>query len=58
VGEVVDGSHYIAPRAYLMDPATRALFVQAQASDNLVALIGGIHWPVNGGAADIFIFRT
>jgi hypothetical protein len=58
VGEVVDGSHYIAPRAYLMDPATRALFVQAQARDNLVALIGGIHWPVNGGAADIFIFRT
>lgn len=55
-GDVVEGRHYVGPRAGLMDPATRALFVQAQAGNNLVTLIGGIQRPV-AGVVNIFIFR-
>lgn len=57
VGDVVEGGSYVGPRTHQMDPATRALFVQAQADNNLVTLIGGIQRPVEGGAVNIFVFR-
>ena len=56
-GDVVEGRHYVGPRTDLMDSATRALFIQAQATNNLVTLIGGIQRPVGGGAVNIFILR-
>lgn len=56
VGDVVEGSHYVGPRGELMEPATRGLFIQAQAGNNLVTLIGGVQRPV-AGAVKIFIFR-
>ncbi|MNE98632.1 hypothetical protein D3C80_1971760 [compost metagenome] len=57
VGDVVEGGSYVGPRTHQMDAATRALFVQAQADNNLVTLIGGIQRPVEGGAVNIFVFR-
>ena len=57
LGEVVEGPHDVTLRVDLMEPATRTLVSQAQASNHLVQLIGGIHLPAVGAQANIFIFR-
>lgn len=58
MGNVVDGRQYVEPRLSMVDTATRHLVSQAQASNNLVMLIGGIHLPVEGAAAQLFILRV
>jgi len=58
LGERVEGATGVAPRMDLMDPATRALVGQAQANNHFVSLIGGIHLPVVGAQATIFVLRV
>ncbi|MBZ9782482.1 hypothetical protein K9857_13140 [Pseudomonas sp. REP124] len=57
-GHVVDGSAYVAPRVELMDTATQALVTRAQASNDLVALVGGVRLPSAGAALEIFVFKA
>ncbi|SEN13185.1 hypothetical protein SAMN04487857_110125 [Pseudomonas sp. ok272] len=58
LGNVLDGRQYVEPRLGMVDTATRHLVSQAQASNNLVMLIGGIHLPIEGAAAQLFILRV
>lgn len=58
VGNVVEGREYIEPRVSYVDAATRHLVNQAQASNNLVMLVGGVHLPEEGAAASVFILRV
>jgi hypothetical protein len=58
LGDLVDGSQYIAPRPALMDDAARTLVTQAQAANQFVALVGGVRIPVAGAAVEIFVIRV
>ncbi|MCU1763393.1 hypothetical protein NTD84_27220 [Pseudomonas sp. 14P_8.1_Bac3] len=58
LGDLVDGSQYVAPRSELMDDATRTLVTQAQAANQFVSLVGGVRIPVAGAAVEVFVIRV
>jgi hypothetical protein len=58
IGEVIDGSQYVAPRAELMNATTRALVTRAQANNQFVPLLGGVRVASAGAAVEIFVIRV
>ncbi|KRP61721.1 hypothetical protein [Pseudomonas trivialis] len=59
VGDIIDGQGSPAsPVDLLMTAFAREKVTAARASNSLVPLVGGVHMPVEGGAASIFIIRV
>jgi len=58
VGERIAADAQVAPYRSLMDEPTRTLVAQAEASHNLVPLIGGIQLTTPIASPQIFIIRV
>ncbi|MCU0118734.1 hypothetical protein N8H74_10750 [Pseudomonas sp. B2M1-30] len=58
VGNVIEGSHYVAPRVELMDAPTQVLLNKSRETHELVSLVGGMRTPAAGSSTEIFIIRV